>query len=448
MFFPAERSVAGKEFHDETPGSSTTFNTRSHACKPPSSYLAVQVARFCLHSVNLQSLDMFFPFFALCALSLFPTSAYGAVRFRHEAFGVQRERQQKQLDQQMGEEVLEKRQLIVPSVPSSVLANILTLAVEEATPSPAFIPSTPVSTIYSVYYPSPSASPTPITQQSQVETTYVPRITTCKGPPVAFEIYRQTRYPFHNYTSTIYGNGPITCDTLYYTETTTICATTLTGVASRITVSECTQDVTFSSDFGITTVTPRSTVTDDNGDRSTITAIPSLQLRTTYYLAPWQSIATSVGILPTDVDVKVCHQRPGNDTIEDCIRMEESWAVLPVTLTSTYTSSVDLLATLTEGPGEYVVGTIHGQFVGNATIVSLSTEMILNYAYDAETISRGPRVGPFATESVTGAVPEDVPATVTQFRGSPGALSTIRSTSTTTRTRVVEIASSLGVQDE
>ncbi|EKG11689.1 hypothetical protein MPH_11182 [Macrophomina phaseolina MS6] len=392
---------------------------------------------------------MFFPFVALAALSLVTNPASGAVRFRHEALGVQRQQQQqKQLAQQNEGEALEKRQLIVPSIPSSVLENIVTLAVEEATPIPAIISSTPVSTVYSYYYPSPSAYPTPITQQSQVETTYVPRITTCKGPPIAFEILQQAVSPFLNSTSIIYGTSPITCDTLYYTEITTICATTLTGVASKVIVSECSQDVTFSSDFGATTVTPRSTVTDDNGDSTTITAAPSLQLRTTYYLAPWQSLAASVGILPTDVDVKVCHQRPDNDTIEDCIRMEESWAVLPVTLTSSYTSSVDVLVTLTEGPGEYVVGTVHGQFVGNATIVSLSTEMILNYAYDAQTISRGPRLGSLVTETVAPATPENVPAVVTQSPGGPGALSTIKSTSTTTRTRVVELASSVGDDGE
>ncbi|EOD46154.1 hypothetical protein GTA08_BOTSDO02170 [Neofusicoccum parvum] len=75
--------------------------------------------------------------------------------------------------------------------------------------------------------------------------------------------------------------------------------------------------------------------------------------------------------------------------MEDCIRMEESWAIIPVTLTSTYTSAVDVLATLTEGPGEYVVGTVSGVFVGNATIVSLSTEMVLNYAECARDGYRG-----------------------------------------------------------
>ncbi|KAL1634504.1 hypothetical protein SLS56_002197 [Neofusicoccum ribis] len=308
---------------------------------------------------------MLFLSFALCALPLFTGSAYGAVRFRNQPIGVQR--QQKPAPQERKEQGLEKRQLVFPSIPSSFAENIVTLAVEEATPSPIVISSTPLSTVYSYYYPSPSASPTPITQQSQVETTYIPRITTCKGPVVAFEITRETTYPFLNYTSTIYGSAPITCDTLYYTDTTTICATTLTGVGSKVIISECTQDVTFSSDFSTTLVTPRSTVTSD-GDRSTITATPSVQLRTTYYLAPWQSMAADMGVLPSDVDVKVCHQRPGNDTMEDCIRMEESWAIIPVTLTSTYTSAVDVLATLTEGPGEYVVGTVSGVFVGNATI--------------------------------------------------------------------------------
>ncbi|KAK0661372.1 hypothetical protein DIS24_g2617 [Lasiodiplodia hormozganensis] len=366
---------------------------------------------------------MLFAFSALCALTLLTQCVHAAARFRH---GLQ------QLEQG-----LDKRQLVPPSIPS-----IVTLAVQQTTPSST---ATPSSTVYSYYYPSPSALPTPITQQSQVETTYIPRITTCKGPPVALEILQQTTLPFLNYTSTIYGQGPITCDTLYYTETTTICATTLPGIASKITISECTQDVTFSSDFATTIVTPRSTVTASDGHLSTITNAPSIQLRTTYYMAPWQSLTANVGVLPADVDVKVCHPRPGNDTIEDCIRAEESWAVLPVTLTSTYTSFVDLLATLTEGPGEYVVGTVHGQFVGNKTIVSLSTEMVMNYAYEAETISRGPRIDPFATDASSSGTPSNALALATATTSNTTPLPTIHLKSTTTRTRTVQLASSSAI---
>lgn len=410
--------------------------------KPLRPHLAVEIVRFSLHSVKVRSLVMLHQFFALCALSFFADSANGAVRFRHEAIGVQRHQHQQLAQQPEKAQGLEKRQLIVPSIAPDVLESIVTLlALGEATPSPAVSTSTPISTVYSYYYPSPSASPTPITQQSQVETTYIPRITTCKGPIAGLDTSQQTTYPFLNYTSTIYGSAPITCDTLYYTDTTTLCATTIIGVASRITISECTQDVTFSSDFGTTLITSRSTVTGVNGERSTITASPSTQLRTTYYLAPWQALTADLGALPMDVDVKVCHQRPGNATMEDCIRMEESWAILPVTMTSTYTSSVDVLATLTEGPGQYVVGTVSGYFVGNATIVSLSTEMILNYAYEAETISRGPRVAPFATP------PGNVPATATET-GSGVPTTTIHQTSTTTRTRTVVVASSTGLDGE
>ncbi|OMP88927.1 hypothetical protein BK809_0005648 [Diplodia seriata] len=391
---------------------------------------------------------MLFSFFALCALTLLTPSVSAAVRFRHEAHGLPRQRL-KQLAEHANEvQPLDRRQLVPPSIDSDVLESTVTLAVEEATPSAAFTSPTPNSTVFSYYYPSPSALPTPITQQSQVETTYIPRITTCKGPPVALDILEQSTFPFLNSTSTIFGKGPITCDTLYYTETTTICATTLPGIASKVTISRCTQDVTFSSEFDATMVTSRSIVTGPDGSYSTITAAPSVQLRTTYYMAPWQSLTANTGVLPADVDVKVCHPRPGNDTMEDCIHMEESWAVLPVTLTSTFTSSVDILATLTEGPGEYVVGTVHGQFVGNTTTVSLSTEMILNHVYEAETISRGPRIGPFATDSGLAGTPVSTPATATETFSGTGALPTIQLTSTTTRTRTVEMASSTGIEEE
>ncbi|OJD37461.1 SCL-interrupting locus protein-like protein [Diplodia corticola] len=385
---------------------------------------------------------MLFAFFALCALTLFAPSVSAAVRFRHEAHGLQRQRQKQLADDGKEERSLDKRQLVVPSIDSSILESIMTLAAEEATASAALPTPTPDSTVYSYYYPSPSAIPTPITRQSQVETTYIPRITTCKGPPVALDVLEQSTFPYRNSTSTIFGRGPITCDTLYYTDTTTICATTLTGVASKVTISRCTQDVTFSSEFDATMVTSRSIVTGSDGHLSTITDAPSFQLRTTYYMAPWQSLTANTGVLPADVDVKVCHPRPGNGTMEDCIRMEESWAVLPVTLTSTFTSSVDVLATLTEGPGEYLVGTVHGQFVGNTTTVSLSTEMILNHVYEAETISRAPRIGPFATDSGLPGTPVSAPAIATATPSDTGSLPTIHLTSTRTRTRTVEVASS------
>lgn len=56
------------------------------------------------------------------------------------------------------------------------------------------------------------------------------------------------------YTTIIDGTG--SCSTQYPPLETTICATTLTGIASKVTITDCDQEVTFSTECGFTVETP------------------------------------------------------------------------------------------------------------------------------------------------------------------------------------------------
>ncbi|KAF2146301.1 uncharacterized protein K452DRAFT_108801 [Aplosporella prunicola CBS 121167] len=281
----------------------------------------------------------------------------------------------------------------------------------------------PTDGILSLFTPMPLAVPTPVRSQSQVETTYIPRYTLCRGGNGSGGSSTAVASAAADATA------DEDCRTYYEASLTTLCATTLTGLGTRVPITACDQDVTFSSDFGAvlvpathhrtqsggeepavtvaevvggsssTSTSTSKTKTKDAAARTTPAPSSTLQLRTTYYLAPWQQL-TAGGDVPADVDVKVCHVRAGNDSVEDCVRAAEAWAVVPVTLTSAITSTVDVVASVT-GAGRFLVETYHRPIVANATVVSLSTEMVVNYAYMAETISRSQKVTSTSSGTLT-----------------------------------------------
>ncbi|KAK8155778.1 hypothetical protein IWX90DRAFT_47718 [Phyllosticta citrichinensis] len=378
------------------------------------------------------------PFLALCALSIFAANANAAAHPKVGQHGVQ------------------KRQLI-PGLPifgpyfdpddflttstdeTSTDTTTLTDSSDTAAPTDDLGSTTSSSSrtsshsrrTYSHFIPSPSAFPIPVTLQHQVETTYIPRYTTCREVP---ETTALPGPPYLNNTPTATPTASSTCETFYDPLETTLCHTTLIGLATRVTITDCSQEITFSSDFGAALVTPNPTRVGTGSLRSTLTPGPFTQLQTTYYISPWHSFVDNHGQIPEHVDVKVCHARADNATIDDCIREEESWAAVPVVVTTHFTTSVDMLATLTDGPGTYYVGTIHGHFISNRTTVSLSTTMIMNWVYEAETISRGPRIS--ATPGPV-ALPTSPAATGTDALIEPSATISSTSTRTSTLTRTV-----------
>jgi hypothetical protein len=238
---------------------------------------------------------------------------------------------------------------------------------------------TPSSTIYGTIFPSPNASPIEITAQSQIVTSYVPEMTWCVGPPIA--LIALTGAPYlnattTNYTTVIGETG--SCETMYAPIATTVCATTLTGLGSKVPITDCDQEVTFSTECGFTLEMPTPITTG----ASIITPAPSVKRLFTYWLAPWQSL--TAGDTPSDVDVKICTVLDEGDF--ECIRYQEVWEVIVVTKTFTTTRSIGLTATVS-GPGTLIIETLQQIITDTIETIDLSTTLLLETEIETESTS-------------------------------------------------------------
>jgi hypothetical protein len=261
---------------------------------------------------------------------------------------------------------------------------------------PASTPST-----YSLLYPSPDASAVEITSQSQVVTSYLPEMTWCVGPPVAYAaVSRKAPYLNDSNEYEIITAGTPRCETVYVPTATTVCATTLTGIASKITVSECDQKVTFSSECGLTLEIP----TPVTSDSSLITPAPIVKRMSTYWIAPWQSL--TAGKAPSDVDIKVCTVQ--KDESLECLFYREVWEVFVVTKTVTTHREVHLATTVT-GPGTLIVETLTAIITDTVETIDLSTTILLETGIETESTSKkkklvtrpnGPSEAPAAPEAI------------------------------------------------
>ncbi|QIW99241.1 hypothetical protein AMS68_004759 [Peltaster fructicola] len=239
-------------------------------------------------------------------------------------------------------------------------------------------------------YPSPDASPVVVTEQSQLVPSFVPQFTLCELPPLAF--FPQTlapttsigSLPYLNYSiSTPSGSG--SCTTIYKPTVTMVCATTLSDLTTTYTISQCAQDVTFSTQYGYELVIPTPTPAPVTGSvtpssLSLITPPPSVQTVTTYYLAPWQDL-TSAGP-PADVDYKICTGY-ANGT-EQCVLEYYKWKTSLLTLTATTTTLINITTTI-PGPSQLLVETFVANVTGTATTLSMSTTMELETSTLSET---------------------------------------------------------------
>jgi hypothetical protein len=231
-----------------------------------------------------------------------------------------------------------------------------------------------------------------ITAQSQVVESYIPELTWCVGGGVALvPTTTLTGAPCGN-RSTLYSaavGGSERCDILYVATTTTVCATTLTGLASKVTVSECDQEITFSSECGFTMETPTPTTVD----YSVITPPPVLRRMMTYYLAPWQSL--TLGETPSDVDIKVCTIL--DDKTLECERYQELWEVVVLTTTVTTERELQIVTTMS-GPGTLIVETLQAEITDTLVYFNFSTVLHLATEIETETTSRRQK---FVTELPT-----------------------------------------------
>ncbi|KAI9700909.1 MAG: hypothetical protein M1820_006670 [Bogoriella megaspora] len=239
--------------------------------------------------------------------------------------------------------------------------------------------------------PSPSASPVQVTQQSQLITSYAPQFTLCALPPIAFVPVLPGKNTTTSYSASWPpGNG--TCSTFYSPTTTIVCATTLTGLATTYPVTDCAQQITFSSKLGYNIVTSTPTATNatnstahGSSNASLITTPPSIQTVTTYYLAPWQDL-TKAGVPPKDVDVKICTSLANVDE-QKCLLEHETWVTQLATITTKTTTSINL-TTAIPGPSQLIIQTLVANITEAKTTLSLETNMVMQLEVITETLSQ------------------------------------------------------------
>jgi hypothetical protein len=312
--------------------------------------------------------------------------------------------------------------------------------------------------------PSPSASPVGVTSQSQIVTSFVPQFTLCELPFVEFFSISTPRIsanpttaPYKNVSVSL-PSGTGECTTIYSPTITMVCATVITALVDKYTVSECPQEITFSAELDYVLVTPTSTplpalpspnsgvpglessimssysipqasglpisgslarsivmsaplslATSSNLHRrqvssgpTTITPGPSIETLTTYYLAPWTEL--TAGTPPTDVDLKVCRTFAANDTTE-CVREYQVWSTSLVTLTSTSVTSINISTTI-HGMSQILVETFVANVTEQLTTFSMSTTMDLEFQTEWTTThssnrTLSPSTGPTVYETLT-----------------------------------------------
>ena len=335
---------------------------------------------------------------------------------------------------------------------------------QEYVPTMGPPPSIPASTtsapnVLNYITPSPGASPVAVTAQSQIVTSYIPQYTLCELPPIEFFSISPvpsavaTTAPYRNYSISIpEGNG--TCTTIYEPTITMVCATTLTGLVERWTVSNCAQDLTFSTDYGYVLVTPKEAMPGVMGTAapvvsvntsfvgshadprpaysvgnvtasSNITAIsnatasanatassnatattalfPRQVSNATATITPGPSIETlttyflapwqqlTAGTAPSEVDLKVCRTFPLNDSTE-CIREYQVWSTSLVTMSTTTVTSINISTTI-HGMSQVLVETFVANVTELLTTFSMSTTMALEFQTEWTSTHTATRTG-------------------------------------------------------
>ncbi|KAF2486108.1 hypothetical protein BDY17DRAFT_239529, partial [Neohortaea acidophila] len=230
--------------------------------------------------------------------------------------------------------------------------------------------------------PSPGAPPVAVTTESQLVTSYLPQFTLCELTTVAG--YSLASGAFSGSSNSRFQNssGSIptatgTCTTIFSPTETMVCATTLTALATRYTVTACDEELTFSTKLGYALVTASPTASSAAKNATTpatITPAPSIQTVTTYYLAPWQQL--TAGTAPSEVDLKVCRSFD-NDTTE-CILEQQVWETSLVTSIATSTTTINISTTI-HGNSQLIVETFVANVTEVLTTFSLSTTMELEY---------------------------------------------------------------------
>lgn len=131
------------------------------------------------------------------------------------------------------------------------------------------------------------------------------------------------------------GSNATSCSTVFETIVTTTCSTVLTYAFTQATVSDCRQNITFSTQGSFYLATATVTAATPPATSSPSPSITTyLQSIVSYYIAPWQSLAANT---PSNVTVLVCEYDFSKSLI--CTTIQEVWVVhteyVPVIMTST-----------------------------------------------------------------------------------------------------------------
>ncbi|KAF2220253.1 hypothetical protein BDZ85DRAFT_298302 [Elsinoe ampelina] len=269
----------------------------------------------------------------------------------------------------------------VPAFEHNAVDIVKRQATGQAMPVMAAAATTPPAPlVYTYITPSPGATPVPVTQQGQLVTSYVPQYTVCALPPVAAipqptpTPWPSTR-PYLNYTAS-YQTGPERCHTIFSPTVTEVCATTLTGLVDKHTITSCAQNVTFSTQFGYILVTSTPTISPVPTPAPPLSTIRTL---TTYFIASWQALTTASA--PTDVDLRICSYQSNGTYL--CILEYQIWRPTTLTSIATTTTSINFTTTMA-GPSQLIFETVTANVSARLTTVSLVETVELAYSVESE----------------------------------------------------------------
>ncbi|KAI9640432.1 hypothetical protein NHQ30_011177 [Ciborinia camelliae] len=264
---------------------------------------------------------------------------------------------------------------------------------------------------YTLPWPATRSIQPTVTSQGMTVTSVIPIYETCNLP----------------------GAKTTSCSPSFQTFISTKCSTVLTGYFTRHTVSECDEIVTFSTQYGysLATKSPPASKVSGPYKRHESTSVTQSYINniTTYYAAPWQSIAAND---PSDIQVNICGL--SSKGIHICTLVSEVWVIhteyIPVYRTETISVSTLVSSTgvLAFGPAIYVTIT-PGTFV-------LSTEIVFT-TLSARNVTSTSDIE-ILTSEFTDLVSTTRDSTTTIYITAPG----------TTKTVNVELASSPTPIDE
>ncbi len=186
-----------------------------------------------------------------------------------------------------------------------------------SSPSPTLAYNFSLTTI-SVIIPTP-------TSQSMIVTSIIPQYEVCLPP----------------------SSNSSSCSPVFSTKITSSCSAVLTYAFTAVTVSDCNQSITFSTQNSYSLVTASATVTAAPSTtglvgRDVAAITPSstpttyVQSIVTYYISPWQSLLANT---PSNITVRICKTDLGQQA---CTTITEVWVVVTEQVPVTETRDISI----------------------------------------------------------------------------------------------------------